>query len=80
MAAGTMFDVTDESIVCQRPCKHADCAADRVLAATPCNMCGKKIEAGQRFFLDDLDAPQHAVCVWKAEEKRQEAMRKAPTK
>lgn len=78
MAAGTMFDITDEDVVCQTDCEHTDCADSRKLATTPCNMCDKIIKAGERFFLDDNREPQHAVCVWKAEEKRQAERKEAP--
>ncbi len=48
MAYFTMPKV-GEPITCDGECGHKDCQATRKQAATPCDACGKIIEAGKPF-------------------------------
>ncbi|MDD5092814.1 MAG: hypothetical protein PHV74_00315 [Dehalococcoidia bacterium] len=63
-------DIKDEKVVCQKPCQHRDCAANREMFSKNCNICGKPMLAGQPFYLDDNHNPQHAHCVWEQVEGR----------
>jgi len=37
---------------CRKACKHRDCAESRFIAGCLCNLCGKRIGFGTRFYLD----------------------------
>lgn len=65
-------DLDDEATVCQIPCLHPDCAAmQSKWKNAKCVRCGKPMEAGQKYYLNDDNQPEHAVCVWEFEERKQ---------
>ncbi len=44
-------DITDEAVVCQKPCLHKDCKANREeWANAKCCDCGKSLTAGMPFY------------------------------
>lgn len=62
MGWGIVPDIKDENIVCQEPCTHRDCAANREQwGEGTCRICGKGFEAGQRFYYETQDSRPTAV-------------------
>lgn len=56
-------DITDDRMVCQNPCDHRDCAANRKQwGEGKCRICGEGFKAGQRFYYEDRGAV-HADCL-----------------
>ena len=64
MACFFVPDIKNETVVCQSPCKHFDCAANRAeWANAKCRDCGKAFKAGDFFVfvprLSDGDNVEH---------------------
>ena len=70
MGYGIVPNIKDEKIVCQGPCQHRDCAANREQFTKNCNLCNKPMLPGDAFYYDDNNNPQHAHCVWDEAEKK----------
>ena len=51
-----------EPYVCEQPCSHKDCAAQRRLIASDCSVCGAHLEAGDRFYETPEGDFQHDSC------------------
>ena len=66
MAYGVMPKL-GEPVTCDGPCEHRDCAATRAMAATPCHYCGKVVEAGDTYYLEE-HKPVHFLCAHEAVE------------
>jgi len=49
---------------CAESCNHADCNQLRVLANTPCRICGIPIGYEANFQQERDAAPVHIVCAW----------------
>lgn len=50
MAIGYVPDIRDENFVCQKPCGHRDCAANRAEWEDPtCHQCGRALKPGDAF-------------------------------
>ena len=66
MGYGYVPDMTDENLVCQKPCKHTDCAANRkdFVKHADCVICGKPLLAGQAFYYhgEGKYDKAHAAC------------------
>lgn len=63
-------NIRDNDVVCQVTCEHTDCLA--ILerwADADCAICGRPMEAGQKFYMNDENKPEHALCVWEIAEK-----------
>ncbi len=57
-------DIKAEAVVCQQPCSHKDCEANRkTWKNTICTLCGKPMLPGQAFYYDNDGKPNHAGCV-----------------
>jgi len=47
-------------------CGHTDCAATRADAAKACDICGKPIEYGVKFYYTNQGTGiEHALCTWR---------------
>lgn len=55
-----------------KTCDHRDCAALRRDAKKKCPLCGKGFDPEQKFYMGD-QGPEHAVCVWKREDRLRES-------
>jgi len=51
-----------EPVTCKEPCNHRDCMATRRLATTPCDICGKLVEAGTAYVFTKENGPRHFHC------------------
>ncbi len=51
MAYGIIPDMTDEKVVCQKPCEHIDCKEMRedFISNNKCRVCKEELKAGQPF-------------------------------
>lgn len=50
---------------CKAACRHTDCAAARLLVASPCVTCGKTISQQPRYFqAEGGDGYEHALCAY----------------
>ncbi len=43
-----------EPNVCETPCAHRDCVDTRRMAALPCVYCGKPVEAGRPYYVEEI--------------------------
>jgi len=52
MGYGIIPNMKDESLVCQKPCTHRDCAASRedFIDHNICTICGKELKNGDAFY------------------------------
>jgi len=58
-------NIKDEAVVCQQPCQHKDCAANRAMwTDAKCAICGLPMLPGQTFYFDDNGKPEHASCLY----------------
>lgn len=65
MGYGLIPDIKNEDVVCQQPCQHEDCEANRKMwGSATCVTCSKPMEPGQAFYFDDNGKPEHAHCAW----------------
>ncbi|MCK5016409.1 MAG: hypothetical protein KAS32_04980 [Candidatus Peribacteraceae bacterium] len=57
MAYGIIPDMTNEDVVCQNPCHHTDCAANRedFITSNKCRVCGEALITGDKFCYE----PEH---------------------
>ena len=70
------YGITPEvggDFICAAPCEHKDCALNRTLIAKPCAICGKPMGEGVKFFFNGKNEPEHALCVWTAQEAKDKA-------
>lgn len=51
-----------EPVTCDIPCEHKDCQFVRELTTTPCDLCGKTVEAGRPYVLTENHKPRHYRC------------------
>ena len=65
MAAGSL----SPKFVCDKSCKHTDCAHTRKMAESPCFYCKKPIGYNTRFYREDSIDIYHALCLEKEIEK-----------
>ena len=58
-----------EPTICEGECNHRDCAAWHKFFDTPCPICKKPLEPGQKFFFVSRGTHlgEHALCVWERE-------------
>lgn len=68
MGYGIIPDINKESVLCQQPCKHADCAAMRedFIINNKCRICGKPLKIGDSFYYESEHgkyAKSHRLCV-----------------
>jgi hypothetical protein len=68
MAFGIVPDIKNEDVVCQKPCKHTDCAAMRedFIDNGDCVICGKPLVCGQAYcYLPEHGkyAKAHFLCL-----------------
>ncbi len=68
MGYGIVPDFRSEAVVCQKPCSHTDCAANREdwLQNGTCRVCKKQLEPGEAFYYEPEHgkyAKVHALCV-----------------
>lgn len=66
-------DITNEEIVCQQPCQHRDCLANRAeWTDAKCVTCGKKLKAGMLFYYTSVHSTEHQCidCAFKEAEAR----------
>jgi len=57
-------DITDEKVVCQKPCDHRDCKLNREeWTDAKCDDCGKPLTAGMAFYFKDIRIPVKHQCV-----------------
>lgn len=70
MGYGIVPNIYDENLVCQQPCEHKDCAANREQFGkqSKCRICGKGFVVGQKFYYEGK-RPVHALCVCEEERK-----------
>ena len=53
MGYGIVPDIKDENVVCQKPCEHKDCAANRdEWMLSYCSYCKQPMLPGKNFFYD----------------------------
>ena len=63
MAWGIVPDIKDEKVVCQNPCEHRDCAANRKQwERAICHFCKKPLLPGEKFCFGDNNVPEHFWC------------------
>jgi len=57
-------DINDETVVCQSPCKHTDCEANRKeWTDAKCDDCGKLLTAGMPFYFKATSPKPLHQCV-----------------
>lgn len=65
---------------CIGECEHKDCAQSRYDATKVCRICGQVIGWEAKVMFEGEDKREygivHAVCAWREEDERQEAIRK----
>ncbi len=84
MGYAVVPNIKDETIVCQKPCEHKDCAANRdEWMFSKCTYCAMPMRAGENFYYD-LDEGEklpessgerskfhiHAGCMYERAEKK----------
>lgn len=70
-------DIKNEEVVCQQPCNHKDCTANRrdFGLDSKCRICGMGFNAGDTFYYEntheypDNHTMVHAGCYWDETEK-----------
>jgi hypothetical protein len=75
MGYGIIPNIKDESVLCQKPCKHTDCAAMRedFITNANCWICGKPLKAGDAFYYKSDKGKYtkvHRLCAMEDEENR----------
>ena len=57
-------DITNEAVVCQKPCQHEDCAANRKeWTDAKCCDCGKPLKAGMAFYFKQVQPEILHQCI-----------------
>lgn len=57
-------DLTDEQVVCQKPCAHKDCMANRAeWTDAKCCDCSKPLTAGMAFYFKQVKPEILHQCV-----------------
>lgn len=62
MAAGVMPKL-GEPTTCETTCSHSDCMFWRKTIGSPCDSCGRPINAGQRYYQRENKTLVHASCI-----------------